>query len=69
NKIGANLDIQANPVNSERAHSFFSEILNEGDCHFGMSFDIPFRVLLEDRQAFRRCFDFEPLDLAEVEHG
>lgn len=69
NKIGANLDTQANPFNSERAHSFFSETLNDADCHFGMSFDIPFRVLLEDQQAFRRCFDFEPLDLAEVEHG
>ena len=69
NKIGANLDTQANPFNSERAHSFFSETLNDADCHFGMSFYIPFRVLLEDQQAFRRCFDFEPLDLAEVEHG
>ncbi|MEZ9794865.1 hypothetical protein AB4283_22165, partial [Vibrio splendidus] len=69
NKIGAGLNTEANPTNSEQLYSFFLETLVEDDSHFGLSFDIPFRVLLNDRKAFKRCFDFEPLDLGEAEHG
>ncbi|WP_210464365.1 sacsin N-terminal ATP-binding-like domain-containing protein [Vibrio crassostreae] len=69
NKLGAGLTNEANPMNSEQFNDFLLETLVEDDSHFGLSFDIPFRVLLNDKQAFKRCFDFEPSDLGEVEHG
>ncbi|AMG00280.1 hypothetical protein AL538_21555 [Vibrio harveyi] len=57
-KMGAGLSFDAEPENSERAYDYFVSALNSETHPLLKDFDIPFRVLLADKQAFERCFNF-----------
>ncbi len=69
NKMGARLSTEANPENSELAYDYLVSSLGSKSHPLLMDFDLPFRVLLEDKQAFERCFDFSLDEQFEEVYG
>lgn len=61
-KVGANLINEANPDNSELVFNYLSASLDNESQHLLSDFDIPFRILLDNDRAFKRCFDFESVE-------
>ncbi|EKO5190715.1 hypothetical protein P0J08_002555 [Vibrio vulnificus] len=68
-KMGAGLSLDAEPGNSELAYGYLASSLNSETHPLLRDFDIPFRVLLDDKQAFERCFNFALEEQFEEVYG
>ncbi|EGR7976087.1 ATP-binding protein [Vibrio vulnificus] len=69
NKIGVGLSNEAKPDNSETLYHYLTDKIDEKQRHLLMDYDIPFRVLLKDSQAFSRCFNYELEEQFEEVYG